>query len=128
MALAEDTKRSQDSNVLPNLTGLCTGAADAAGALLDKARVSVRDLVSEGGKLNSNALEREQHTAHGLAWVATYTEALKQMAAYAQAMDSVERFGEMEALITQIGFGEYLNQIVGASHEACEMVRPSGLG
>ena len=129
MALAEDTKRSQDSDVLPNLTRLCAGATDATAALLDKAKVSVRDLVSDGGKLDASALEREQHTAHGLSWLATYTEALKQMAAYAQAMESAERFGEIEALITQIAFGEYLNQIVGGiPMSQCEMVRPSALG
>ena len=129
MTLAEHTDHNNSAAVPPNLTGLCAGAADAAAALLDKARLSVRGMVSEGGKLEPSALEREQHAAHGLAWLATYTEALKQMAAYAQALESEGRFGGMEALITQIACGEYLNQIVGGiPMSQGEMVRPSALG
>jgi (2S)-methylsuccinyl-CoA dehydrogenase len=129
MSLAENTKHNLDAAHLPNLTGLCAGAADAANALLKNATARIRDMVNVGGKLSAPALEREQHAAHGLAWLATYVEALKQMAAFARAMEQQHRFGEMEALITQIAFGEYLNQIAGGiPMSQGEMVRPSALG
>ena len=38
---------------------------------------------------------------------------IKQMAAYAERMSEAGRFGEMEALLTQIGVGEYVTQILG---------------
>ena len=53
--------------------------------------------VSSGGKLDNAALEREQRAAHGLAWVATYVEALVQVASYAKRMHGrgqVRRDGE----------------------------------
>ncbi len=44
-------------------------------------------------------------------------------------MEQQHRFGEMEALITQIAFGEYLNQIAGGiPMSQGEMVRPSASG
>jgi (2S)-methylsuccinyl-CoA dehydrogenase len=86
-------------------------------------------MVSEGGKLSADALEREQHAAHGLAWLATYVEALKQMAAYAGSVEEEDRFGELEALITQIAFAEYLAQIAGGiPMSQGEIVRPASLG
>ena len=51
------------------------------------------------------------------------------MAAFARAMEQEHRFGEMEALITQIAFGEYLNQIAGGiPMSQGEMVRLPALG
>ncbi len=65
------------------------------------------------GKISSAKLEEHQFAAHALAWLATYVEALRQMRAWAGRIDAEGRFGEMEGLILQIGFGEYLSQIHG---------------
>ncbi|MGO9545148.1 MAG: acyl-CoA dehydrogenase family protein [Rhodomicrobium sp.] len=99
--------------VLPNLLQLCGEAATNAGRLLARASATVRAKVTENGVLSADAIEREQHACHGLAWLATYAEALKQMAAYAERMSEAGTFGEMEALLTQIGVGEYVTQILG---------------
>ncbi len=129
MALAEDNPSNEGAMILPGLTGQCSEASEAASTLLDKARAHVRTMVSEGGKLSSEALEREQHAAHGLAWLATYVEALKQMSAYAGRVEEEGRFGELEALITQIAFAEYLAQIAGGiPMSQGETVRPYALG
>jgi len=129
MALAEDSPNNENASVLPNLTTLCCEAAESAGALLLKAGNAVRDRVSEDGRLIPQTFEREQHAAHGLAWLATYVESLKQMGSYAQRLESGERFGAMEALITQIAFGEYLMQITGGiAMSQGEIIRPSELG
>ena len=55
--------------------------------LRDRAIEAVRAKVAPGGKIDGEALEREQHAAHGLAWIATYAEALRQVADYARRID-----------------------------------------
>jgi (2S)-methylsuccinyl-CoA dehydrogenase len=85
----------------------------ATEGLMDCALIAVRERVSENGKLSNARIEAEQHAAHGLAWLATYVEAIKEMAAYATRMKEEGRFGQTEELITRIGLGEYLAQIFG---------------
>ena len=41
-------------------------------------------------------LEREQHAVHGLAWLATYVEALRQMQGWADRLEAAGGFGELE--------------------------------
>ena len=40
-------------------------------ALYAEALANMRARLSEGGKLSAALIEREQHAAHGLAWLAT---------------------------------------------------------
>ena len=96
---------------LDDLAGL---AHFAVQGLMDCAVNSVRDRVSERGRLSVDKLEAEQHAVHGLAWLATYVEAIKEMAAYARRMTEGGRFGETEQVMTRIGLGEYLTQIFSA--------------
>jgi (2S)-methylsuccinyl-CoA dehydrogenase len=97
----------------PELIPLLDDAAKAAASLRDRAIEAVSAKVSSGGKLDNAALEREQHAAHGLAWIATYVEALAQIASYAHRMQDEGRFGEMESLLAQIGAAEYAAQLAG---------------
>ncbi|KAI95353.1 acyl-CoA dehydrogenase [Rhodomicrobium udaipurense JA643] len=99
--------------VAPDLLQLCDEAAANADRLLARATDNIRARVTEDGKLSNALIEREQHAAHGLAWLATYAQALRQMAAYAHRLTEEGRFGETEALLTQIGVGEYAAQILG---------------
>jgi (2S)-methylsuccinyl-CoA dehydrogenase len=99
--------------VAPDLLQLCDEAAANADRLLARATDNIRARVTEDGKLSNALIEREQHAAHGLAWLATYAQALRQMAAYAHRLTDEGRFGETEALLTQIGVGEYAAQILG---------------
>ena len=108
MALAENAPQDTDVTVLAGLTGLCADAAQAASVLLETARNTVRARTCDADKISATALEREQHLAHGLAWFATYVEALKEMRGYAETMSGEGRFGEIECLITRIAFAEYL--------------------
>ena len=62
------------------LTGRCIGAAES---LLARASDAVRAQVAPAGALEPALLEREQHAVHGLAWLATYVEALRQMQGWA---------------------------------------------
>jgi (2S)-methylsuccinyl-CoA dehydrogenase len=95
------------------LISLLDEAANAATALRDRATEAVRAKVSPGGKLDNAALEREERAAHGLAWIATYVEALTQIASYASRMQGEGRFGEMESLLSQVGAAEYAAQLAG---------------
>ena len=124
MSLAAGSSPSAGSVVVPNLVELCAEAAGNAGRLLGRASAAVRAKISENGVLNADWIEREQHACHGLARLATYTEAIKQMTAYAERLSQDARFGEMEALLTQIGIGEYVTQILGGiPMSQSEMVR-----
>ena len=124
MSLDAGSSHNASAVVVPNLLQLCNEAAGNAARLLERASAAVRARVTENGALNADRIEREQHACHGLAWLATYAEAIKQMAAYAERLTEAGRFGEMEALLTQIGVGEYAAQILGGiPMSQSEMVR-----
>ena len=112
MTVAE-TVTGREARRGPELIPLLAGAAEAATALRNRAVEGVAAKVVANGKIDSEALEREQHAAHGLAWLATYVEALNQLADYAARLDGEGRFGEMERLLAQIGAAEYLSQLAG---------------
>ncbi len=101
----------------------------AAEALLDDARRAVAARVTVDARPISAAFEREQRATHGLAWLATYVEAVRQLTAYAQRLVETGRLGETEDLLVRIGTGEYLAQIFGGiAMSQGEIVRLSDLG
>lgn len=99
--------------ILPNLLGLTADAVPPLEDLLTKAKNVVRTATSENDRVSNDLIEENQVQAHGLAWLATYVEALRQMQKWATALNAEGRFGETEQLIHQIAFGEYLWQIYG---------------
>ncbi|MBV2358857.1 acyl-CoA/acyl-ACP dehydrogenase [Thalassococcus sp. CAU 1522] len=101
------------SAILPELLALTGAAVAPAVAVLETAKDRVRETVSAGGKVSAALIEENQTAAHGLAWLATYVESLRQMQGWAERLDAEGQFGEVEALIHQIAFGEYLWQIYG---------------
>ena len=111
------------------LAGPTQQAANIVDELLALAKARLAKKVSENGKISSAALDREQHAAHGLAWLATYAETLKSLARYAAELEANDRLGEMERLILIIGFGEYLAQVEGGiPMNQAEFIRLSELG
>ena len=118
-----------DSGLLSDLIPHLDAAGEAAAKLRDQAVAAVAAKVTSSGKIDGAALEREQHAAHGLAWIATYVEAIRQIAAYAHRMQGEGRFGEIEALLAQIGAAEYAAQLFGGvMMSQNEMVRMHELG
>ena len=111
--MAHDGQSISVSPVLTGLVGLTEAALPEVEALFSKAREELRGRVTVAGKVSSAALEEHQFAAHTLAWLATYTESLRQLQAWATRLQSDGKFGAMEAFILQIGFGEYLAQIYG---------------
>ncbi|CEJ10758.1 Acyl-CoA dehydrogenase [bacterium YEK0313] len=112
-----------------NLIDLAQSAVAAAEAILAEATAKVRALVTEDGRISNAALEREQRATHGLAWLATYVESVRQLGSYAERLSADGKFGEIEDLIVRIGLGEYLVQIAGGiAMSQGETVRPTDLG
>jgi (2S)-methylsuccinyl-CoA dehydrogenase len=104
-------------------------AVDAVDALFADARRAVAERVVRDGRANPRLLDREQRATHGLAWLATYVEAIRQLAAYTQRLTATQNFGEIEELLVRIGAGEYLAQIVGGiPMSQGEIVRLGDLG
>jgi (2S)-methylsuccinyl-CoA dehydrogenase len=107
----------------------CDSAVLAAEKLLTVARTAVAAKVTTGGKLDAKAIDREQRAVHAFAWYATYVEALRQMARWARKLEGEKRFGEIESLILQAAFGEYLAQLAGGvAMSQGEIARPYNMG
>ncbi len=119
------TQRSGGHDLIATLRD----AVAAADALFADARRAVARRVTVGGQTVSRVFDREQRATHGLAWLATYVEALRQLAAYAERAAEAGNFGEIEELLVRIGAGEYLAQIVGGiPMSQSETVRLADLG
>ena len=101
------------SDLSADLLPLTAAALPEVEALLAEAMSGLRAAVTVNGRVSGAALEAEQFAAHSLSWLATYVESLRQMQAWATRLQVEARFGEMEQLLLQIGFGEYLSQIAG---------------
>ena len=104
-------------------------ASEAVEALLANATAAVRQRVTVDDEMVDALLDREQRATHGLAWLATYAESVRQLAAYAERMHANGTLGEVEELLVRIGIGEYLAQIQGGiPMSQGEIVRPADLG
>jgi (2S)-methylsuccinyl-CoA dehydrogenase len=111
------------------LVELSREATAALDALLADATAKVRERVVVEGHVVARLLDREQRATHGLAWLATYVEAVRQLAAYTERMAGEGTFGELEEHLVRIGLGEYIAQIIGGiPMSQGEVVRPSDLG
>ncbi|MGB8624059.1 MAG: acyl-CoA dehydrogenase family protein [Paracoccaceae bacterium] len=125
----EMSRNEAEDALLPDLLTLAGDAIDPAATLLAEATDMLRDKVVEDGRVSPPALEERQYAAHALSWLATYVEALRQMEAWAGRLNTDGNLGEMERLILQIAFGEYLSQIHGGiPMSQGEMARLSDLG
>jgi (2S)-methylsuccinyl-CoA dehydrogenase len=108
---------------------LLAEALPAIDDLLVAATRAVAGRVTSGGRISAGLLEREQRAAHGLAWLATYVESLRQLQDYAARLVAEGAYGPVERLIVGIGAGEYLAQVFGGiPMNQGEIVRLADLG
>ncbi len=120
---------SETPVLLPDLLALTATAVPPAEAILSRAIDHLRGTLSHDGRISATLIEENQTAAHGVAWLATYVEALRQMQGWAERLQADGKFGEVEALILQITFGEYLWQIYGGiPMNQGEILRPQDLG
>jgi (2S)-methylsuccinyl-CoA dehydrogenase len=99
--------------VMPDLLATTQQALECLDILLEVAKGTVKSLVSKDGRISSGLMEQHQAAAHGLSWLATYHESMRQMQNWASKLSDAGEFGEAEQLLHQIACGEYHAQIVG---------------
>ncbi len=120
---------SLGSVILPDLLTLTGESIAPIEGILETARTHVQGMVMADGRVSGALVEQNQFAAHGLAWLATYVESLRQMQAWATRLEAEGTFGEVEQLIHQIAFGEYLSQIHGGIQmNQGEIVRLADMG
>ncbi|ABV91953.1 acyl-CoA dehydrogenase [Dinoroseobacter shibae DFL 12 = DSM 16493] len=99
--------------VLPDLLNLTAAAVPPVEAVLEKAVAILKTQLAVDGRISGALVEEHQTASHGLAWLATYAQSLRQMQKWAETLQADGKFGEVEQLIHQIAFGEYLWQLYG---------------
>jgi (2S)-methylsuccinyl-CoA dehydrogenase len=115
--------------ILPGLTVLLREAAGAAQLFVAEAKPAVKAAITgPGGKIDRALADEHQHQVHGYGWYAAYAELLNQVAGWAERLEAEGRFGEIEALLAQLLFSEYLAQLIGGvPMNQGEIVRPAHL-
>jgi (2S)-methylsuccinyl-CoA dehydrogenase len=114
---------------MDNLLIKCRDSLESIGKYTDAAKAQVKKLVMEDGKVSKQLMAREQHAAHGLAWIATYKATLTELFNWAEKLESENKFLETEQLILQFAFSEYLSQLWhGIPMSQLEYARPQDLG
>lgn len=114
---------------MENIISKCREAQKTVDSYYNVAKEQVSKLVLVDGKIAKDSLNREQHAAHGLAWIATYKKTLQEMLNWAIDLEANNKFTEYEKLILQFIYSEYLNQIkTGIPMSQLEFIRPQDLG
>jgi (2S)-methylsuccinyl-CoA dehydrogenase len=127
--MPHDGQAVPQSPVLTGALALTGPALAEVQAYLATARDALAARVTVGGKISASALDTHQYAAHGLAWLATYVQALAQLKTWAEGLSGAGNLGEAEGLILQLGFGEYLAQIAGGiAMSQNEVARAADLG
>src|SRR5438309_11181580 len=97
--------KAQGRNAGAPLVARAREAAQAAEAVLADATLAVRQRVTVDNRMDDRLLDREQRATHGLAWLATYVEAVRQLASYAERMQARGGLGELGEPVSEIGIG-----------------------
>ena len=114
---------------MQDLTSLADEATGTLDVLLREAIALIRADVAKDGKISAALIDRDQHAVHGLAWLATYVESVRELTSYAKRLTEQGRFGEIEELLVAIGIGEYCAQIFGGiPMNQGEIIRLSDIG
>jgi (2S)-methylsuccinyl-CoA dehydrogenase len=127
--MPDSAKQAEDSVTLPDLLASCVEALQAVETYVELARSRVANLVSSDGRISGARMNEEQFAAHGLSWIVTYATGLRELLRWAERLDTDGKLSEIETLILQAAFGEYINQLrSGVAISQGEIVRPGDLG
>ncbi len=89
---------------------------------------SLAGRVVRDNAVHAPSLEKHQYIAHGCAWVATYLEALKQLAGWSRRLQEQDGFTELNQAVFKAGTGGYLQQLLhGIAMSQDEVFRPEDL-
>ena len=118
-------------SVSPGAANVASAKAvlEAAEQLLAIALEAVRERLVIDGRIDGELAERHQRATHGLAWLATSVQAIRELVAYAERGEAEGLFGELEASVTFLAISEYAAQCFGGiPMSQGEIVRPSDMG
>src|SRR3546814_6933853 len=74
---------------------------------------------------SSDVCSSDLFAAHGFAWLATYVAALRELPHWAERLQAAGQLGELERLMLQATYGEYLSQLTGGiALSQVEVLRP----
>ena len=94
-------------------------------AYINHLKLPLKKLINRDSDADKNFYQRK---LHGLAWYATYVEALKSISSWAYELNVGKKFGALERLILILGFNEYLHQLRGGIlMSQNEFIRPDEL-
>ncbi len=124
-----DAANESQNLVMPDLIPTCLEALKSAEHLRVEVRKGVADMVIHGGRMDNALVDENQFAVHGYAWLATYVAGLQQMLVWGERLEESGELTEMEGLLLQAAFGEYLSQIAGGiAMSQVEVVRPRDMG
>ena len=89
--------------ILENVLGLAREAIEPLETLNQKAIDKLRDLVTIEGKVSSPMIEANQSVAHGVAWLATYTESISQMVKWAENLSQKRSLDKQNIFYCRLG-------------------------
>ena len=114
---------------MSELINKCQKALITVDRYYDASLQQIRSSLLIDGKLSRDNLDLEQHSAHGLSWIAAYRATLKEMVNWAIELENSNSFTEVEKLMLEITFSEYCAQIKsGIPMSQLEYVRPQDMG
>ena len=114
---------------MSELINKCQKALITVDRYYDASLQQVRSSLLIDGKLSRDNLDLEQHSAHGLSWIAAYRATLNEMVNWAIELENSNSFTEIEKLMLEITFSEYCAQIKsGIPMSQLEYVRPQDMG
>ena len=115
--------------IMPDLMGCMGDAVIAADKFVADAKTALLKRIETDGKIDRKKMDLEQHVTHGFGWIATYGETLRETNAWALRLKEENKFGDIEALLSQILFSKYLSELIGGiSMNQGEVIRPHELG
>ena len=118
-----------ESLILPDLLGTCADAQRSVDTFVETARARVAAMVTVDGRVSGERLNEEQYAGHGLSWIVTYATGLRELLHWAERLEHAGQRGEIENLILQAAYGEYMNQLrSGLAISQGEIVRPGDMG
>jgi (2S)-methylsuccinyl-CoA dehydrogenase len=106
-------QRGADLGSAPSALARADSVATTLGAVVEAATSRLKGRIAPAGTIDTARFDEEQHAAHGLSWLATYAAAVRELHRWAARLHDEGRFGTTEALILDIGAGEYAAQVLG---------------
>ncbi len=108
---------------------LCENALKNSEKYLSEIIRVTKDKLEKSEKPISDFINQHQISTHGIAWIGTYIEALRQLLGWARNLAEHSSLNELENLILTASYGEYISQIRGGIMMAQnEITRPSDFG